>query len=208
MKDFIIFYKELYNKNIVNKLISINIIIFALQSLFSIEMQTYFMMPSSLKYFIFQPWSLISSMFMHSGYMHILFNMLWLWQMGKILLNEINDEVFLKLYMYGGIGASIGVVIYSHIFNIETFMLGASGAISVIIFSAIYTYPNRLISFFGFFNLKMKHIAWLLMFYNIIGLSGDNAGGSVAHLTGSIIGYIWIKNYLKRDILKDVFNIL
>ena len=206
MKDFINFYKDRFNSNIVNMLIGINIIMFSIQAISPLNFQEYLMIPTLPSNFILQPWSIITGMFMHSGFMHIIFNMFWLWQMGNILLAEIGKDKFLKLYMYGGIGASIAVLLYSQIFDLNTYMIGASGAISVIIFAAIFTIPEKMISLFGIINLKMKHIAWALFIFSIIGLFGDNSGGNVAHLIGALIGYVWIKYYLDRDFLKDIFN--
>ena len=156
--------------------------------------------------FIKQPWSIISSMFMHSGLMHILFNMLWLWSLGKTLLQFISDKDFKKLYFYSGIFASIGILLFGYLFDLSGYAVGASGAISGIIFAAIYTRPNDSVSLFGVVKAKMIWIAWGLVVYNIIGLNGNNSGGSVAHLFGALYGYIWIKKHYKRDILKDIIS--
>jgi len=207
MSNIIDFYKTKYNKNIVNKLIGINIIAFIIQFMMPQSIVNYFMMPIGISHFITQPWSLMTAMFMHGGIMHILFNMFWLWQMGEILLKTINQKDFLKLYLYGGAAASLVVLLYGYLYNYENYMLGVSGAISVIIYSAIYTIPNQKVNLFGIFKLKMKHIAWGLFVMNFFGLFGCNAGGNIAHISGSIIGYIYIKNRLNRKWYKDILSI-
>jgi len=206
MNDLIKFYKEQFNKNIVNTLIGINIIVFLIQCLTPESYQAWFVIPTQPSNFITQPWSILSGMFMHNGLMHILFNMFWLWQMGDILLKKIGSKKLLNLYMYGGVLSTIGVFIYSYMVGLNTYMLGASGAIMVIIFAAIYTVPNQKVSLFGIITIKMKHIAWVLFIMNIYGLGGSNAGGEVAHISGSVIGYIWIKSYLNKNFLKDMIS--
>lgn len=200
------FYKKFYNEHIVNKLISINVLIFILTLFLPDIFLSWFMMPVEISEFIKQPWSIISSMFMHNGLMHLLFNMLWLWSLGKMLLYHISEKDFIILYFYSGIISAISVLIYVLLVGGIGFALGASGAISGIIFAAIFIRPEEQVNLFGIFQVKMKWIAWGLIIMNIINMSGDNAGGSIAHLSGSLFGYIWIKRYYNRDILKDIIN--
>ena len=206
MNSFTAFYKKFYNESIVNKLISINVLVFLITLFLPASILVWFMMPIGFLEFSTQPWSIISSMFMHSGLMHIAFNMLWLWSLGKMLLRYISEKEFIKLYFYGGILAAIGVLFYGYIFGVGGYAVGASGAISSIIFATIFITPNQKVNLFGIVQVKMKWIAWVLIGVNLFGLTGGNAGGEVAHIIGSIFGYVWMKNHFKRDILKDILN--
>ena len=81
--------KETFRRgNTFIRLIYINVGIFVIGTLISVILQLFnlsatgifdlFALPASLHRFILQPWSLLSYMFMHAGFLHILFNMLWL----------------------------------------------------------------------------------------------------------------------------------
>ena len=82
--------KETFRRgNTFIRLIYINVGIFVIGTLISVILQLFnlsatgifdlFALPASLHRFILQPWSLLSYMFMHAGFLHILFNMLWLY---------------------------------------------------------------------------------------------------------------------------------
>ena len=205
MTNILTFYKTKFNKNIINSLIGINIFVFFIQILIP-NINVYFMMPTVVESFIKQPWSIISSFFMHGTFFHITFNMLWLYQLGDTLLNNIGKKKFINLYMVGGIITGLSVLLYGYLFDINSYLLGASGAVSVIIFASIYLFPEEIINIFGIFELKMKQIAWGLVVFSVFGLFGTNTGGNIAHLSGALMGYIYIKLYLKKNFLDDIFK--
>jgi len=205
--DIIHFYNKLINKNILNKIIGINIIVYLLGLLLPYSVVMLFMMPTPLDILIKMPWSFVTSVFIHNSFSHILWNMVFLYIFGDILLKYINNKEFLKLYIYSAFFANIGILLYGLIFSVGAFSLGASGAISGIMAATIYLNPNKKISMI-LFDIKMKHIMWYFVISNIFGLFGSNCGGSIAHLVGLGYGYVWIKNYQNRNILSDMFKFI
>lgn len=206
MKDLKNKFLKNYNKNILNKIIIILIGVFLVSLILPSNIIHYFLLPLNFSEFITQPWTLITTIFFHKDFMHLLFNLLYLWFLGKIFISYIHNKLdFIRVFFIGGILASITtLIIQGVILNQVGVALGASGAIMSIVFAALYITPEKYISLFGVFNLKMKWIAWLLFSINIFGI--DSNGGAIAHLTGAIYGYIWIKKYYRRDILKDIIN--
>jgi membrane associated rhomboid family serine protease len=89
---------------ITRNIIIINALVFIL---------TFFMMPqlyNTLSGFYpfspnFKSWQIITHMFMHGGYMHIIFNMLTLWSFGPILEQSLGEKKYLILYFASGLGA-------------------------------------------------------------------------------------------------------
>ncbi|HAT65112.1 MAG TPA: rhomboid family intramembrane serine protease, partial [Flavobacteriaceae bacterium] len=80
--------------DIITKLIAINVIVFLavtiVAALFQIDafnLIAWFVLPESIGSFITQPWSLITYNFIHLGFLHILFNMLWLYFFGRYITN-------------------------------------------------------------------------------------------------------------------------
>ncbi|MGY0392880.1 rhomboid family intramembrane serine protease [Bizionia sp. KMM 8389] len=60
----------------------------------------------------FQPWQIISHMFMHGGFMHILFNMFALWMFGTAVEQRFGAKKFLFFYISSGLGAAICMIAY------------------------------------------------------------------------------------------------
>ena len=89
--------KEAFRRgNIYIQLIYINVAVFVVTTLTEVILQLFnrslggvfewLELPASLTQFIIQPWSLFTYMFMHAGFLHILFNMLWLYWFGALFL--------------------------------------------------------------------------------------------------------------------------
>ncbi|GAB3426579.1 rhomboid family intramembrane serine protease [Massilia solisilvae] len=76
-----------------------------------------------------QPWRLVTSMFVHGGLLHILFNMFALWQVGRLVERMFGSARFLALYMIAGVCGSLASVLWNPHVN----SVGASGAIFGII---------------------------------------------------------------------------
>jgi len=73
-----------------------------------------------------QPWTLITSMFVHAGFNHILFNMISLYFLGSFLLRLVGEADFLKVYIVGGLA---GNALYVLLGPAMVPGVGASGAI-------------------------------------------------------------------------------
>lgn len=104
---------------VVKNLIIINVIFLALQ--FTLErMQIDLSQYLGLHYWrsdYFKPWQLLTHMFMHGNFMHLLSNMFALWMFGSVLENTWGSQRFLLFYMVTGIGAAcmhLGVLSYEY----------------------------------------------------------------------------------------------
>lgn len=119
--------KETFRRgNTFIRLIYINVGIFVIGTLISVILQLFnlsatgifdlFALPASLHRFILQPWSLLSYMFMHAGFLHILFNMLWLYWFGSLFLYFFSGKHLRGLYVLGGICGGLFYMIAYNIF--------------------------------------------------------------------------------------------
>ena len=82
-----------------------------------------------------EPWTALTSMFMHAGVWHILANMFTLYFLGSYLCNMIGDKWFLFIYFVGGIMGSFFFILfslYTSLSNANSIVIGASGAIFAI----------------------------------------------------------------------------
>lgn len=158
-------------------------------------------LPSDFYSFLRQPWTLITYMFSHYDVMHILFNMLWLYWLGRIFLNFFNPRQLGGLYVLGGIGgAALYLMCYNlipHLSNQHSLLLGASASVLAIVVAIALYRPNYPISLFLFGSIALKWIAIITLFIDIIGIENNNMGGHIAHLGGALVG-LWFGLSIKR----------
>ena len=171
----------------------------------------------------FQVWQLLTYMFLHSGFTHILFNMFALWMFGVVIENVWGPKKFLFYYISCGVGAGIMQEIahfFSFYFTIsaqdptvgfgELFAsghqlstqlngwttIGASGAVYAILLAFGMIFPNERIFIFPLpIPIKAK---WFVMFYVAIDLFSamSSSGDNVAHMAhlgGMLFGYLMIR---------------
>jgi membrane associated rhomboid family serine protease len=147
-------------------------------------------------------WStLLTSMFLHAGWMHLLGNMLYLWVFGDNLEKVMGNARFLLFYLVCGIAAGLAHILVSGASNVPT--VGASGAISGVLGGYLVLFPHnrvRVLTRGGV--VAMPAIAvlgfWILIqFINGIGsLAVTSATGGVAymaHIGGFVAGVILVK---------------
>ena len=156
-------------------------------------------LPAETAQLLQKPWTLISYMFLHEGFLHILFNLLWLYFGGQIFLQYLNSKQLLSTYILGGL---TGAGLYVLIFNIsptfqavlpQSIALGASASVLAIIV-AIATYvPNYSVHLTFIGRVKLKHIAIFSILLDVVSIPKGNAGGHIAHIGGAIFGFIYIK---------------
>lgn len=197
---------------IVKNLIIINVLVFACVYLMPMgvlipDLKLYF----PLDKMDFQPYQLVTHMFMHADGEHILFNMLCLFFLGGILEKYIGSKDFLAVYLLSGIGsmlAHIGIQFaeyYSSGYTNFVPALGASGAVYGVLVSFAILFPDlKLGLLFLPIRFKAKYMAMALIAYDFIsGVGGFETGTAhFAHLggglTGAIITFFWLKQKYRR----------
>ena len=140
---------------------------------------------------------LVTSMFLHSGFAHILGNMLFLWIFGDNVEAEFGHLQYLLFYFVCGIGAGL-----THIaFNLHSHLpaLGASGAISGVMGAYIVLEPrNRILTLIFIFVVRVPAMIVLGLWFAFQFLSGiSELGASVnggvavwAHIGGFLLGVL------------------
>jgi membrane associated rhomboid family serine protease len=197
---------KLSNLNVLEKIITINVVIFLL-SLIIRPYLGWMALPSDFLDFIVKPWSIITYAFLHYDTMHILFNMLWLYFLGRMFLNLFSPKMALNIYFLGAIAGGLLFMLcytlFPSVFQVNSRLLGASAAVrALLIFICAYM-PNQDIRFFTF-NLKLWYLGAAIVVFDVLGvLSGisnpeiGNAGGNLAHIGGALLGYVYAKQLIK-----------
>ena len=153
----------------------------------------YLSMPGSGWQLLKQPWSLVTHMFLHEGFWHMLWNMVWLYMFGRIMGDLLGDRRVLPLYLLSGFSGAMVFFFYAMIFTSGGgYALGASAAVSGIIMAAAVTAPDYMIRLVLLGNIPIKYIAAFKILLDILSLGADNTGGSVAHLGGIAFGWFFV----------------
>jgi membrane associated rhomboid family serine protease len=152
-----------------------------------------------------RPWTLITYMFLHFDFLHILFNLLWLYWMGQIFLNYFNQGKLVTIYLLGGISGGLFYVagynsfpVFSQIV-VDSRLLGASASVIAIVTALAVHAPNHTLHLMFIGPVKMKYIALFSVLLYVIGISSTNAGGNLAHLGGAFWGMLYVLQ-LRRGI--------
>ncbi len=177
----------------------------------------------------FRVYQLVTYMFLHAGFMHLLFNMFALWMFGCVIENVWGPRRFLLYYMVCGIGAGVmqelaqfvsfyfmvsaqePVVGFFDLFRVGGMLsgqlnlwttIGASGAVYAILLAFGMLFPNERMFIFPLpVPVKAK---WLVMFYVLIELwsalgSRGDGVAHMAHLGGMLFGFLLIRYWRGRQ---------
>ncbi|MEA4984165.1 hypothetical protein SDC9_50201 [bioreactor metagenome] len=201
--------KQTYRQgNAVTKLIYLNVALYLMLQIFLIVMKLFTLqgdfifpflaLPSNFSTLLFKPWTLVTYMFLHKDFFHILFNMFALYWFGKLFLMFFTEKQLFGLYFFGGLVAGLTYIIAYNVFPLFSQMadisilMGASGSIMAIIVATAFQAPNMEMRFLLIGTVKLKYIAIAAVLISFFGITSSNAGGELAHLGGALYGYFFI----------------
>lgn len=191
----------------------INVFFFLLNQDFSLI--SWLALPADISQLVYKPWTLITYMFLHFDFLHILFNILWLYWLGKLFLFYFNEKQLIGVYLLGGIVGGIFFLAAYNLFpafaNQVPFsqLLGASASVIAIVIAVAMWAPNHTINLLFVGPIKMKYIALVAIAMYVIGIASSNAGGNLAHIGGAAFGLLFVLQYRKNnDLTKGVSSLL
>lgn len=154
---------------------------------------------------------LITSMFLHGSWMHLLGNMWFLWLFGNNIEDSMGRLRFVVFYLMTGLAAAFGQIVTNPDSIIP--MVGASGAISGVMGAYLILFPRVkvyvLVPIFIFFT-SIALPAWLMLGYWFFiqlasGLLSSGEMGGVAfwaHVGGFVAGVVLIKSFTREEYLQ------
>lgn len=191
---------------ILQQIIVINIAIFVIDNILSVtgfRMKSFFGLPGNFLESILYFWSYITYMFFHAGFLHLLFNMLWLYWIGRILVEYLGGRKFTTVYFLGGVAGGLTYVIVYSIMSISSgpgmfpTLVGASAGVTAVLAAVGTLLPDYEIRLFLLGNVKMKYLAiGAIILTSVLDFS-VNMGGKLAHLGGAAFGFIYIRQLQK-----------
>lgn len=152
--------------------------------------------------------TILTGMFMHGGWLHIIGNMVYLWAFGPEIEDAMNPLRYLVFYLLGGLAATLAQVAASPASRVPN--LGASGAIAAVMGAFLVTYPRdeirAVLIIFIFVRVTMIPAALLIGFWLLIQLFSAGSIASVqtggvaylAHVGGAVFGAVFARLFEDR----------
>lgn len=154
--------------------------------------------------------NIVSSMFLHGGWMHLIGNMWFLWLFGNNVEDSMTRPRFIAFYLLCGLAAAFAQVLADPTSYIP--MVGASGAISGVMGAYLVLYPTARVYTLvplGFFITTIALPAWVMLIYwmalqifgGLVQVGGEEGGGVAfwAHVGGFVAGVVLIKVFAKTN---------
>ncbi|NEU10044.1 rhomboid family intramembrane serine protease [Flavihumibacter sp. R14] len=220
-----LYYKVFQSGNPLYLFIGINVLVFLLIKLVAVAeflfaggstassewLKLQLSMPAYLPALPYKFWSIITYMFNHDGLFHILFNMLWLYWLGRIFLDFLNKRQFIFTYLAGGLaGAALFIIAYN-IFPVfkpalHIPLIGASASVMAVIAATATLLPDFTIHLLLIGPVRLKYLALVYFLIDVISIAGSNPGGSIAHIGGAILGFVYIRQLRAGNDWSKIFR--
>jgi membrane associated rhomboid family serine protease len=204
--------REFTSGNMISRLVIINVIVFIAINIvrlilnFSnagvtppiyLDIIHFFSISSSLMHNLTHPWVFVTSIFLHEGFWHLLWNMLFLYWFGRIVADLIGEHKIFPIYLLGGI---IGCFIFWASAQMMPFgddgpvyALGASAGVMAIVVASGMIAPDYQLRLILIGDVKLKYVVAVLVLLDIFALAGNyNTGGHFAHLGGAFMGWFFV----------------
>lgn len=204
--------REFRMGNMVTRLVIVNIVGFLLINLvrlilwlsnagvvhpFYFQIRKYLTLSSVPWFDLTHPWVLLTSIFLHEGFWHLLWNMLFLFWFGRIVGDLIGNHRVMPIYVLGGLFAGLIFILSAQFLPFgnhgEVYALGASGAVMALVVAAGMIAPDYGLHLILIGEVKLKYVVTVLVLIDLLSLANNsNTGGHFAHLGGAFFGYLFI----------------
>ncbi|HDP75029.1 MAG TPA: rhomboid family intramembrane serine protease [Bacteroidales bacterium] len=154
--------------------------------------------PANLQLLMIHPWTMVTYMFYHEDFLHILFNLLWLYWFGQLFLQFFAQRQLTWVYLLGGIS---GALLYILAFNLMppfkgyaelSLALGASASVLAVVIAVSTLQPNFTVYLLFLGAVRLKYLALATVVIDIVSIPVSNAGGHIAHLGGALFGFLYV----------------
>lgn len=183
----------------IRTLITLNVAVFILQVLLGIFSSEYsnalirtFAFYPEWQTALFQPWRMFTYMFLHGGAFHLIFNMLWLWWMGRAVEEHLGPRTFSVIYLAAGLGGALLDVVAAPLLGYNP-VIGASGAVYGIMVSFAMLFPTMPIMLLLLPPIQARYVVAGLIALDMLLLGSADGTARIVHLAGAGIGYLMMK---------------
>lgn len=153
-----------------------------------------FALQTNLSDLLVTPYGFITSIFSHFNFLHLLFNMVFLYFAGNMFRQFFSDRRLLHVYIVGGIAGGIAEVIARQFMGQYPAVIGASGSIMALFIAMAVYRPNIQVSLFGIIPVKLYVIALIYLGSELVQMTQIDGIAHFAHLGGALIGFLSVQN--------------
>lgn len=210
------------NGTVITRLIIINAAVFLVVNLFYLigflfsfdtgNPISWLAVPASPNGLLLKPWTVLTYMFVHEQFFHLLFNMITLYFAGNLFMDYLGAARVLGVYIVGGIfGALIYILSYNFFpafsAHLEgAFMIGASASVMAILVAITVYVPDFAVNLMIFGPIRLKYITIIYIVLDFINIRSGNAGGHLAHIGGALFGYVFCAQLKRGNDWSKGFN--
>ena len=151
---------------------------------FYVPIAEWLTLPSYFPLFLTRPWTLLTYMAVHFDVLHMLFNVLWLYWFGRILLNTLSDRHLLLAFVGGGLVGGMLFLASAALGYGSGWLCGCSAAVISVMCVAAIRLPDHRLNLFLIGEVKLKWVAVVCCLLTFVGGGGNQA----AHIGGLIWG--------------------
>lgn len=173
------------------------------------DFRGYLAIPSNLEVFARRPWTVFTYMFLHEGFIHILFNLLWLYWFGQIFVQELGMKKLISTYLIGGLAGGLLFLLFYNVFSVfepvrdSSIALGASASVMAVVVAVSTFRPDRKLHLMFIGPVKIGYIALAMFILSSMVDFSVNTGGKIAHLGGALAGFVFAYYYKQgKDITR------
>ncbi len=172
-----------------------------------------FCTPSNLGELIRQPWSPITSMFLHVDFWgHLIGNLMFLALFGRVVSDLIGDRRVLPIYLLGALLGDVFYLLQTNLLDPNAFYysLGASAGVMALAGAALLIAPDHEYYFLLLGRIKLQYVVGVLVLLDFVSIASDiNKGGHFAHLGGFAFGLFFVMRLREgRDMAEPINNAL
>lgn len=176
---------------------------------------TWLALPGSFSLLLYKPWTIATYMLTQTSFLHLLFNMLWLYWFGQYLLFARGDRQLLSLYIGGGLAGALAFLITNAISGSAqgSYLVGASASVLAIMCADMIFMPDFRCRLFLIGEVPLKWLAAACILLTLLGEGKGSAGSLAAHCGGIIFGMLYafekrgvINLHRFREMLRKITN--
>lgn len=143
--------------------------------------------------FVTKPWTFITYAFFHDSFLHLFFNMIVLNFSSYLFLTFFSSKQYLGLYILSAIFAGLIFALGFNLMHFSGAIVGASAAIMAILVAATTYNPLMDVRLLLVGNVKLWHIAAVIIVLDLMQFRIGNSGGHISHLAGAFFGFVYVK---------------
>lgn len=145
---------------------------------------------------LMKPWTIVTYMFAHQSFRHLIFNLIVLYFTGNVFQEYLGGKRLVTAYVGGGLAGGLLFFIISNLttaFGPSAGLIGASAGVMAVLMALTIYVPNLPVKLFFVLDVKLWHVTVLFFLLDLSGIASlDNPGGRIAHIGGAAFGYLMI----------------